>query len=191
MKVLVIPEDFRNDQYILKPLFKQLMQSIGKQNARVEVCSDPLLGGIGEAMKSKRIEEIVDGYDGMIDVFILCVDRDGVLERRQRLEQIENEFNEDGRCFLAENAWEELETWVLAGLNLPRAWRWSDIRAEVHVKERYFVELAKDRSVADGPGRGRKALGKEAARRIRTIRQKCPEDFNALAERLKDIVSGR
>ena len=87
MLIIVIPEDFRNDQYILKPLFKQLMRSIGKQNARVEICSDPLLGGIGEAMKSKRIEEIVDGYDGMIDVFILCVDRDGVLERRQRLFQ--------------------------------------------------------------------------------------------------------
>ena len=82
MLIIVIPEDFRNDQYILKPLFKQLMQSIGKQNARVEICSDPLLGGIGEAMKSKRIEEFVDGYDGMIDVFILCVDRDGVSLRK-------------------------------------------------------------------------------------------------------------
>ena len=192
MLIIVIPEDFRNDQYILKPLFKQLTRSIGKQNARVEICSDPLLGGIGEAMKSKRIEEIVDGYDGMIDVFILCVDRDGVLERRQRLNQIENEFNEDGRRFLAENAWEELETWVLAGLRRPRAWPcWPDIRAEVHVKEIYFDQLAKDRSVADGPGLGRKALGKEAARRIRTIRQKCPEDFDALAQRLEAIVSGR
>ena len=42
---------------------------MGKQNARVEICSDPLLGGIGEAMKSKRIQEIVDDYDGMIDIF--------------------------------------------------------------------------------------------------------------------------
>ena len=88
MKVLVIPEDFRNDQYILKPLFKKLMRSMGKQNARVEICSDPLLGGIGEAMKSKRIQEIVDDYDGMIDIFVLCVDRDGVPERRRRLNQI-------------------------------------------------------------------------------------------------------
>ncbi len=192
MKVLVIPEDFRNDQYILKPLFKKLMRSMGKQNARVEICSDPLLGGIGEAMKSKRIQEIVDDYDGMIDIFVLCVDRDGVPERRRRLNQIENEFSEDGRRFLAENAWEELETWVLAGLRRPRAWPcWPDIRAEVHVKETYFDELAKDRSVADGPGRGRKALGEEAARRIRTIRQKCPEDFDALAQRLEAIVSGR
>lgn len=189
MKVLVIPEDVNNDQYILKPLFEQLMSSIGKPHARVRICEERL-GGIGEAMKSKRIMEIVDRYYGMIDVFILCVDRDGFPGRRSRLDNIENEFDEDGRRFLAENAWEELETWVLAGLDLPRAWRWPDIRAEVHVKERYFDKLAKDRSVADGPGRGRRTLGKEAASRINNIRQKCPEDFDALAKRLEVIVSG-
>ncbi len=28
MRVLVIPEDFRNDQYILKPLFERLVAAI-------------------------------------------------------------------------------------------------------------------------------------------------------------------
>ena len=44
MTVLVIPKDFRNDQYLLKPLFKQLFKTLGKPRARVEVCRDPLLG---------------------------------------------------------------------------------------------------------------------------------------------------
>ena len=35
MRVLVIPEDFRNDQYILKPLFSRLFRSIGKPRVRV------------------------------------------------------------------------------------------------------------------------------------------------------------
>ena len=48
MKVLVIPEDFRNDQYILKPLFIRLFRTVGMRAARVNVCQDPLLGGIGE-----------------------------------------------------------------------------------------------------------------------------------------------
>ena len=186
MKVLIIPEDVGNDQYILKPLFEKLLSSIGKPHARVRICQ-VRLGGIGEAMKSNRIKEIVRRYDAMTDVFVLCVDRDGNTGRRQRLDDIEDKFKV-GRHFLAENAWQELETWVLAGLELPRDWSWSDIRAEVHVKEIYFDALAKDRSVADGPGRGRKVLGEEAARRIQVIRQKCPE-FNALAERLADIVS--
>ena len=29
MNVLIIPEDFRNDQYILKPLFVRLFKKIG------------------------------------------------------------------------------------------------------------------------------------------------------------------
>ena len=190
MKLLVIPEDVTNDQYILKPLFEKLLKSIGKPHARVRICEERL-GGIGEATKSERIRKIVDRYDGMIDVLILCVDRDGDPGRRQRLDQIEEEFSEDGRRFLAENAWEELETWVLAGLDLPADWRWADIRSEVHVKERYFNELAKDRSVADGPGNGRKDLGEEAARRINKIRRRCRGDFDALAKRLEAIVSDR
>ena len=59
MNVLIIPEDFRRDQYILKPIFERLFRSIGRRRARVEVCRDPLLGGVDEALKSDRISEIV------------------------------------------------------------------------------------------------------------------------------------
>ena len=51
MNVLVIPEDFRKDQYILKRLFRRLFQDLGKPAAHVVVCQDPLLGGIGEALE--------------------------------------------------------------------------------------------------------------------------------------------
>ena len=183
MRVLIIPEDFRNDQYLLRPLFRRLFRSLNIP-ATVDVCIDPLLGGVSEALKSERLQEIVDQYEGMIDLFILCVDRDGELSRRHRLDQIEAEFGDDRRRFLAENAWEELETWTLAGLDLPD-WRWSEVRAEVSVKERYFAVLAQQRGVADGPGKGRMRLGEEAARNIRAIRQKCQEDFDHLAQRIQ------
>ena len=184
MNVLVIPEDFTMDQHILKPIFTRLFQGVGKQSARIEVCQNPRLGGIGEALKSERIDEIVTKYRGMMDILILCVDRDGVLGRRQRLNYIEAEFQ--ARCvFLAENAWEEIETWVLAGLNLPSDWRWADVRAEIHVKETYFEPLANQRGLSNSPGGGRKVLGEEASRRISSIRQKCPEDFDNLAQRLE------
>ena len=159
MRVLIIPEDFRN----------------------------PLLGGVDEAMKSERIRDIIDQHDGMTDIFILCVDRDGVLGRRQGLDRLEAEFG-NGRTFLAENAWEEIETWTLAGLTLPNEWTWKAVRAEVHVKERYFDVLAGIRGVADGPGGGRKALGEEAAGRIPAIRLKCSEDFDTLAQRLEHAL---
>ncbi len=190
MRVLVIPEDFRNDQYILKPLFSRLFESVGKRRARIAICRDPLLGGVEEAIKSQRIQEIVSQHEGMTDVFILCVDRDGNQGRRQRLDRIEAEFG-NNRAFFAENAWEELETWVLAGLHLPTIWRWKKIRAEVHVKETYFDVLAKESGIANGPGGGRKALGEKAARRISKIRKKCPEDFDSLARRLEFTMQDR
>ena len=184
MNVLIIPEDFRKDQYILKPLFTRLFQALGKGNARVRVCLDPLLGGIGEALKSERMSEVVEKHRGMTDIFILCVDRDGNTNRRQSLDRLEAEFGAH-ITFLAENAWEELETWVLAGLNLPAEWDWKSVRAEVQVKEQYFAPLAASRNLSNAPGGGRKPLAEEASRSIRAIRQKCPEDFDSLALRLQ------
>ncbi len=187
MNVLIIPEDFRNDQFILKPLFLRLFHAIGKPRTKVEVCSDPLLGGVDQAMKTRRIEEILMQHGGMTDIFILCIDRDGNKNRRQRLDHLESKFS-SSNLFFAENAWEELETWVLAGLDLPNEWQWSEVRAEVQVKERYFEPLVARRSLSDAPGGGRKVLGEEASRRIGAIRQKCCEDFDDLARRLESAI---
>ncbi len=189
MNVLIIPEDFRKDQYLLLPLFTRLFSLIGKPRARVRVCRDPLLGGVQEALKIENLRPIIDRYTGMTDVFLLCIDRDGQVGRRQKLDTIERELS--ASCsFLAENAREELETWTLAGLDLPKDWQWNEIRAEVSVKERYFDILAIKRGVADGPGGGRKVLGEEAARKVDVILQKCHDDFGAIAGRLKELCSG-
>ena len=188
MNVLIIPEDFRNDQYILKPLFDRLVRA--RTSVHILICRDPLLGGVGEALKSENIEFIMERYRGRIDAFVLCVDRDGNQGRRQRLDQLESEFGNDVP-FIAGNAWEEIETWVLAGLQLPNDWRWADVRAEVQVKERYFEPLADRRGLSDSPDGGRKELGEEASRQIRAIRQKCPEDFDALARRLEAATGAR
>ena len=186
MNVLIIPEDFRYDQYVLKPLFSKLFKSLAISSSNVRVCQDPLLGGVGEALKSERLEEIVQQYRGRIDLFVLCVDRDGAVGRRQRLNELQSLF---GATFFAENAWEEIETWVLAGLTLPSHWRWTDVRAEVDVKERYFEPLAALRGLANETAGGRKILGEEASRRIRAIRLKCPEDFDSLAQRLQKFLT--
>ena len=185
MKVLIIPEDFRKDLYILKPIFERLFRSIGKRRARIEVCLDPLLGGDVEALKSDRLSEIVGLYP-MTDIFVLCVDRDGREGRRHRLDEIEAKFGVAAQL-LAENAWEEIETWVLAGVDLPNEWTWTNVRAEIHVKEVYFEPPAAQRGLSDSPGGGRKPLAEEAARRIGAIRQKCPKDFNNLAKRLSEV----
>ena len=195
MKILIVPEHFSKDQFILKPLFSRLFASMGKPRAKVRVCQDPLLGSVDEALKVERITDIVDRYGGEARIIILCVDRDGQVGRRLRLDNIEREIGRridtkfrGGLDFLAVDAWEEVEAWVLAGLDLQPGWRWITVRAEIHVKERYFDPLAESLGLADDHGGGRKRLGKFAARRIDAIRQKCPEDFDALARRLEDII---
>ena len=76
----------------------------------------------------------------------------------------------------------------MAGLRLPNNWPWQDVRTEIHPKEQYFEPLALECGLSDELGGGRKALAENAARRIRTILQKCPEDFGALAKRLPTAV---
>jgi hypothetical protein len=76
LNVLVIPEDFRKDQFVLAPLVRRIFAEIGKPNARVEVCIDPLLGGISQALEWARIQEVVRMYP-MVQIFLLLVDRDG------------------------------------------------------------------------------------------------------------------
>ena len=189
MRVLVIPEDHRKDQYMLNPLLSRLLKVLGKPRAQVRVCQDPCLGGAGEAMKSKRIQEIVEQYRGMTDIFILCIDRDGKQGRRTRLDDLEEEFNHPDCVFIAVNAWEEIEAWVLAGVeNLPQEWNWKDIRSEIHVKEEYFDKLVRQRGLVDHPSSGRQTLAEEASHRIPAIRAKCPEDFDDMAQRLGNAL---
>ncbi len=177
MNVLVIPEDFRKDQYMLQPIIKAMMQAHGKI-AKVRVCTDPLLGGISQALKWERIEEIIVRYTGMVDLFLLCVDRDGEKGRRKKLDVIEHKavsILPTGKQFLAENAWQEIEVWVLAGHQLPTNWSWREIRSETHPKEVYFLPFANQRSLLNEPGEGRKTLAQEAARQYPRIIQLCPE----------------
>jgi len=186
--VLVIPEDFRRDEHLLKPIVERLVDECRKQ-ARVRVCRDPLLGGVHEALKWPRIREIVDRYRGMVHCFLLIVDRDGDGARRRRLDQIEREANDylgSDRLFLAENAWQEIEVWALAGVSdLPNHWTWAEVRGEPNAKEAYFEPYVVLRGLATHPFGGRQVLGREAARNYVRIRRLCPDDVENIEKRLR------
>jgi hypothetical protein len=193
MNVLVIPEDFRKDQYMLKPIVMAMMKEVGKPKARVRVCQDPLLGGISEALKWERIEEIINRYKGMVNLFLLCVDRDGKTGRRQALDNIEQltcGILTSDRLFLAENAWQEIEVWVLAGHQLPVDWNWQAIRQEINPKETYFLPFVQQHNLLDSPGEGRKTLAESAAQQYSRIRQLCSEDIVVLENRIKSWIEG-
>jgi hypothetical protein len=148
---------------------------------------DPLLGGVDQAMNWDRLDEIIDRYRGMVHLFILAVDRDGVEARRAALTDLERraEAKLGDLRFYAENAWQEIEVWAIAGHRLLPGWSWKAVRSERDPKERYFQPLAESRGLRGEPGGGRKTLAREAARNYTRVRDRCPEDIQALESRFR------
>ena len=175
MNVLEIPEDFRKDQFILLPIISAMFTKLEKP-AIVEVLKDPLIGGIGEALKIELLEEVVRDNQWKVDLFLLCVDWDSDAGRRLALDRLEQHFATKlgpGKFLAAENAWQELEVWLLAGHDLPADWNWQEIREERNPKEAYFMKMAAARGLQNDPGEGRKTMGIEAARKYRRIHSRC------------------
>lgn len=194
LDVLVIPEDFSKDEHALKPIIAAMMAALGKSRARFRVCRDPRLGGIAQATDPGQISDIIDRYKWEVDVFLPCVDRDGKEGRRITLDHLESlakTLLPDQRILLAENAWQEIEVWILAGHDLPKDWNWNEIRHHNDPKEAYYEPFAKRRGLFGAIGEGRKRLALEAARRYPRIRQLCREDVQALETRIAEWLASR
>lgn len=169
------------------------MKAIGVK-AKVQVCRDPLLGGVREALKWERLEEIVERYRGMVRIFLLIVDRDCDAGRRLSLDSIEERSRRvlggTSRVLLAENAWQEVEVWVLAGMkDLPVQWAWTAVRTERDPKEVYFDEYARNQGQFVSPYQDRERLARKAAENYARIRQLCPEDVASLHARLASALA--
>lgn len=194
MRVLIVTEDHTRDRYLLEPIVQAMFAEIGKPRAVIQTCTNPRLRGVSQALDKEMLVRIFRQYRGMVDLFLLCVDRDGVASRRNTLNQLEAfaATKLPAKCTLiGENAWQEIEVWALAGLDLPKEWNWQDVRGERDPKERYFQPIAASRRLLDEPGAGRRTLGQEAARRYGRIRQLCPEDVQVFEQRVLAWIGSR
>jgi hypothetical protein len=179
MRVLIIPEDVRLDQYMLKPLFTAMMAHLGKPRAIVEVCQNPRFQGVSQVLKWENVEKVLKQWP-QVDLFIICVDRDGIESREAILQNLEDQaqlsLSKTSQVVLGTQAWQEIEVWLLAGFrDLPKEWKWAEVRSERDPKEAYFYPYAEQRRVMNSPAKGRKTLGVEAAKNYDRIRQLCPE----------------
>lgn len=187
MNVLIIPEDFRTDQYIVKPIIESMMVAAGRPNANVRVCTNPLLGGVNNALNFTKLRPIIDRYKGMVDLFLLLVDRDGIEGRADALRSLESQLQPllpGTKVIFGENAWQELEVWLLAG-HKDHGYGWQDVRTALHPKEQFYRPYAAHRGVRAHPAEGRRVLGEEAAGCYERIAQLCPEDVGALQLRIQ------
>jgi len=194
VNVLVIPEDFRKDEAVMLPLVRKLMESVGVK-ARVTVCKDPLLGGVSEALKWERIETVIEKYWGMVQLYLLLVDKDcedGRVDALTRLEGLAAKKMEGHDwAFIGENAWQEVEVWVLAGMkDLPSDWSWATIRQERDPKEAYYEPYVELREMSGLPDQGRRKLALEAAKNFSRVRKLCKDDIGRLEARI-ELALGR
>jgi hypothetical protein len=189
--VLVIPEDFTKDEHILKPLVERILKECGKKPT-VEVCRDPNFQGVHAALKLDSLRQKVIPLYPMVHLFVLIVDRDGQHGRKHSTDAIETtlsaELKPKAKRFLAEVAWQEVEVFILAGLELPANWRWADIRADADVKDTFFKEMVALRSTSKYPHDGRKKLMAESIKNWQRIKSRCPEDVVALITRASQDV---
>lgn len=176
--VLVVPEDATNDHYILKPLCLALLSAVGKPQAQLRVLTDPAVRGVNQALNDTFLASVFTRYP-MVHLFLLCVDRDAdsgrdasVADRQLKAAPLLT----PPRRLLGTTAHQEVEVWCLAGMtDLPKGWRWQDIRAARDPKEMYYRPYAASRNLLDAPGDGREALGREAGRRYTSVRARCAE----------------
>lgn len=188
--VLVIPEDFTKDEHILKPLVGRILEECGRKPT-VEVCRDPNFQGVHAALKLDSLRrEVIERYP-MVQLFVMIVDRDGQPGRKQRTDEIEAtlsaELQQEAKQFLAEVAWQEVEIFILAGLEIPRDWRWGEIRADADVKNTFFKRLVDLRQTSKYPHEGRKKLMAESISNWQRIKSRCPEDVVALIQRAGEL----
>lgn len=174
LRVLVIPEDPTNDQYVLKPICEALFADLGRR-ARIEVLHDPHLGGVAEALDATIVKRIVDD-NAMIDLFLLLVDRDGrpatPLGNTDRAATREREH--PGRLFAC-LAVEEVEVWLLALHRERLKVGWSEVRAEPDPKERFFDPLAAESGWEAEVGGGRKKAMRQLGANWQGLLQVCDE----------------
>ena len=145
MNVLVIPEDFRKDQYILKPIIEAMLRELGAAGqssrlprpvARRHRPGDEVGTDSGNPRPLSR-------HGGCLSAHCGPRRQTGTPAALDNLEQKPRSYLPAGRVFLAENAWQEVEVWILAGHDLPEDWAWKEIRQDPNPKEAYFEPFAK------------------------------------------------
>lgn len=155
-----------------------MFKYLGKPTVKITVCFAPRLHGIRDALDWAQIVPILRQY-GMIDMFLLLVDRDGDANRRGSLDYLEKKAKEllpPQKAFLAELAHQEIEVWALAAHELPSQWNWRAVVADSDPKERYFKPLANQSGIAKNESGGLyMAMSRPIAANYPRIRQLCPE----------------
>ena len=152
MKIGIICEDERLDQYVLRPVMERLFQNLEKR-ATVDVLPLGSIQGFEHVVKNKDTIPQIIAANPMYKIFLLVVDRDG--DRKGNTQKVKDREQENQDRLIGCLAIEELEVWVVALHHDPQTDDpWPTIRNHPDPKEAYWEPLARQRGWT-GPGGGR------------------------------------
>lgn len=172
-RVLIILEDPTYDRYIVQPVVERLLRDIKKPKVRVDVLTDPRMGGVSYVFARQNWEKILQKYP-MVDVFIVVVDSDCEEGRKEKLVSLRSWVQGRQAVSVGVLAIEEVEVWLLAGYVDKLSSPWKTVRAHCNPKEAFyqpFVESEQNRGVAGG----RRSLMQHTLRNLRGLMHRCPE----------------
>lgn len=157
MDVMIIPEDPRLDQYVLKPIVERIFADIDVP-ANIRVLQDPRMRGVSEALDTEVIEKKVIALYPMVDLFLVIVDRDCDRDGNEaRARTLQDRIDDDLVVCLAR---EEVETWMLClqrtKLHQHLEVSFGDVRKSCDPKDDFAEPLLESLGWTTMVGKGRK-----------------------------------
>lgn len=183
-KVLVIPEDPTHNGYILKPLMHAILADAGKPTAKVDVLTNPKLGGYDHALRAIK-EELPDRY-GFWDLWVFIPDADRASP--EAMKQLEVTLAEKSVTLFCCPAQPEVEIYACASYRNEIPGGWNAARADVRMKEDVFEPLLKKHGDERRAGAGRDLMIAESLRNLPLLFQLCPE-LKTLRDRIAALIS--
>ena len=184
-KVLVIPEDPKNNGYILKPVVERVFREAGRPNAQITMLRHPKLHGITSAKDAIR-HDLPEIWRWM-DLWVFLPDADRTND--VALAALEAEMRGQGITLIGCAAKPEVEALMLAGhrdrLRIP----WSAVAGHPRFKEEVFDPFLEEHGYPDLPGNGREKLTRETLNNYDALKQLCPE-IAQFEERVRVFLAG-
>jgi hypothetical protein len=172
--VLIVPEDFTYNGYILGPLVKRMLSECGRSNANVSPPKGPQPKGYEHA-KSLLRNRYFELYRHM-SLLLFLPDFDGKGEsRNDELRALEREAAQQGARLLCCAAKEEVEVWLLAGHRDRLGQSWQEVRSDTSVKENVFQPFLAVHGNPKAPGGGRDLLMERTLNGYSALLRLCPE----------------
>lgn len=184
--VLIVPEDFTYNGYILGPLVKRMLSECGRPNAIVSPPKGPQPRGYEHAKALLRTRYF-DLYRHM-NLLLFLPDADGK-DRSAEFRSLEEEADRQGARLVCCAAKEEVEVWLLAGHRERLGQQpWQTIRSDTSVKENVFQPFLQEYGDPRAPGDGRDILMEQTLNGYGALLQLCPE-LAELERRIREILA--